>query len=136
MLADAYVLLVKTQGVHWNVVGPLFFSLHQLTEAQYQDLFGAIDEIAERIRALGYPAPTSIAHMMPHSAIVEETGNSSAEQMVEALVHDNETVARRLLEAVEIAEGLRDAATADLLTERLRVHEKAAWMLRATIGQA
>jgi starvation-inducible DNA-binding protein len=136
MLADAYVLLVKTQGVHWNVVGPLFVSLHQLTEEQYQDLFGAIDEIAERIRALGYLAPTSIAEMMPHSAIGEETGNPTAEQMVEALIRDHETVARRLREAVEMAEGLRDVATADLLTERLQVHEKAVWMLRATIARA
>lgn len=136
MLADAYVLLVKTQGVHWNVVGPLFVSLHQLTEEQYQDLFGAIDEIAERIRALGYPAPASIAHMMPHSAIGEETGNPTAEKMVEALIRDNETAARRLRESVEMAEELRDVATADLLTERLQAHEKAVWMLRATIAQA
>jgi len=136
MLADAFVLLVKTQGVHWNAVGPLFVSLHQLTEEQYQDLFGAIDEIAERIRALGYPAPTSIAEMMPHSAIGEETRNPTAEQMVEALIRDHETAARRLREAVEMAEDLRDVATADLLTERLQVHEKAVWMLRATIVRA
>ena len=87
MLADAYVLMVKTQGFHWNVVGPLFVSLHELTEQQYQDLFGAIDKIAERIRALGYPAPTSIADLMPHSALAEAHGsNFSAEQMVSALI--------------------------------------------------
>lgn len=134
ILADAYMLLVKTQGCHWNVVGPLFVSVHQLTEEQYQDLFSAIDEIAERIRALGYPAPTSIASMMPHSAIGEESGSPTAEQMVGALIRDNETVARRLREAVEAAERLRDVATADLLTERLQVHEKAVWMLRAIIA--
>jgi starvation-inducible DNA-binding protein len=136
MLADAQTLMVKTQGVHWNVVGPLFISLHQLTEDQYNDLFGAIDEIAERIRALGYPAPKSLADMMPHSAIGEETGNPTAEEMVAALARDHETVARRLRDAVETAEGLRDVATADLLTERLQVHEQAVWMLRATIAQA
>jgi starvation-inducible DNA-binding protein len=134
MLADAHILLVKTQGVHWNVVGPLFISLHQLTEEQYQDLFGAIDKIAERIRAIGYPAPKSVADMMTHTAIKEETGNPTAEEMVRALIGDHETVSRRLRDAVEVAEGLRDVATADLLTERLQVHEKAVWMLRATIA--
>lgn len=135
MLADAYVLMVKTQGFHWNVVGPLFVSLHELTEQQYQDLFGAIDKIAERIRALGYPAPTSIADLMPHSALTEAHGsNFSAEQMVSALISDHETVSRRLRDTVEVAEDLRDAATADMLTERLQVHEKAVWMLRAIIA--
>lgn len=134
MLADAHILLVKTQGVHWNVVGPLFISLHQLTEEQYQDLFGAIDQIAERIRAIGYPAPKSVADMMTHTAIKEETGNPTAEEMVRALIGDHETVSRRLRDAVEVAEGLRDVATADLLTERLQVHEKAIWMLRAIVA--
>jgi starvation-inducible DNA-binding protein len=134
MLADAHILLMKTQGVHWNVVGPLFFSLHQLTEEQYQDLFGAIDQIAERIRAIGYPAPKSVADIMTHTAIKEETGNPTAEEMVTALIGDHETVSRRLRDAVGVAEGLRDVATADLLTERLQVHEKAVWMLRATIA--
>ena len=135
MLADAYVLMVKTQGFHWNVVGPLFVSLHELTEQQYQDLFGAIDKMAERIRALGYPAPTSIADLMPHSALAEAHGsNFSAEQMVSALISDHETVSRRLRDAVEVAEDLRDAATADMLTERLQVHEKAIWMLRAIVA--
>lgn len=135
MLADAFMLLVKTQGFHWNVVGPLFVSLHELTEQQYRDLFAAIDEIAERIRALGYPAPTSITDLMPHSAIAETHGsNFSAEQMVKTLISDHETVSRRLREAVEVAEDLRDAATADMLTERLQVHEKAIWMLRAIVA--
>jgi starvation-inducible DNA-binding protein len=135
MLADAYVLMVKTQGLHWNVVGPLFVSLHQLTEQQYQDLLAAIDEIAERIRALGHLAPTSFSGLAPHSAIAEANGsNFSARQMVTTLIDDHETVARRLRDAVEVAEGFRDAATADMLTERLQVHEKAVWMLRAIIA--
>jgi starvation-inducible DNA-binding protein len=135
MLADAYVLMVKTQGFHWNVVGPLFVSLHELTEQQYQDLFGAIDQMAERIRALGHPAPMSFADLMPHSEIDEAHGiNFSAEQMVSMLISDHETISRRLRDAVEAAEGLRDVATADMLTERLQVHEKAIWMLRATVA--
>lgn len=133
-LADAYVLLVKTQGIHWNVVGPLFVSLHELTERQYQGLFAGIDELAERIRALGYPAPASISDMIPHSALGEETDNLTAEQMVGALIRDHETISRRLRDAVEVADDLRDAATSDLLTERLRFHEKAVWMLRAIVS--
>jgi starvation-inducible DNA-binding protein len=117
------------------VVGPLFVSLHEMTEQQYQDLFGGIDKIAEHIRALGYPAPTSIADLVPHSAIAEAHGsNFSAEQMVSALISDHETVSRRLRDAVEAAEDLRDVPTADMLTERLQVHEKAIWMLRATVA--
>jgi starvation-inducible DNA-binding protein len=135
MLADAYVLMVKTQGFHWNVVGPLFVSLHELTEQHYQDLFAAIDEIAERIRAIGQLAPTSIAEMLQHSAIDEaHASNLSPEEMVKALISDHETVSRRLRDAVEVTEDLRDVATADMLTERLQVHEKAVWMLRATIA--
>lgn len=133
-LADSYLLMVKTQGYHWNVVGPLFFTLHQLTEDQYQNLFSAVDEIAERVRALGYPAPSSIADLMAHSKVNEETGNPTAEEMVASLVADHETIARRLRDAIEVAEDLRDPATADLLTERSRFHEKAVWMLRATIA--
>ena len=133
VLADCHVLMVKTQGYHWNVVGPLFVSLHQLTEQQYKDLFGAIDDIAERIRALGYPAPGSVADMIAHSALSEDTGNPTAEQKVQTLIRDHETVARRLRDAVEAADELRDAATADMLTERLQFHEKAIWMLRAIL---
>jgi starvation-inducible DNA-binding protein len=133
VLADSYLLLVKTQGYHWNVVGPLFVSLHQLTEQQYQDLFLAIDGIAERIRALGYPAPGSVADMITHTALSEESGNPTAEQKVRTLIRDHETVVRRLRDAVEAADELRDAATADLLTTRLQFHEKAIWMLRAIV---
>ena len=99
------------------------------------DLFAAIDRIAERIRALGYPAPMSIADLMPHSAIAEAHGsNFSAEQMMSALISDNETVSRRRRDVVEVAEDLRDAATADMLTERLQVHQEAIWMLRAIVA--
>jgi len=133
VLADSYLLLVKTQGYHWNVVGPLFVSLHQLTEQQYKDMFSAIDDVAERIRALGYPAPASIADLITHTALSEETGHPTAEQKVQTLVRDHETIVRRLRDAVEAADELRDAATADILTERLHFHEKAIWMLRAVV---
>src|SRR3546814_998327 len=90
------ILLVKTQGYHWNVVGPLFVSLHRLTEEQYQNLFEAVDDLAERVRALGFPAPSSITEMVAMAEIVEDTGNPTAEQMVEMLVADHERIVRRL----------------------------------------
>ena len=133
VLADSHVLMVKTQGYHWNVVGPLFVSLHQLTEQHYRNLFGAIDEIAERIRALGYPAPGSKADMIAHSALSEESGHPTAEEKVPNLMRDHETVARRLRDAVAAAGDLGDAATAEIMTQRLRFHEKAIWMLREIV---
>ena len=132
VLADSYVLMVKTQGVHWNVVGPPFLSLHQLTEQHYQDLFAAIDEIAERVRAIGHPAPSSIASLISMSEIGGDVDGLDAGRMLATLIGDHEAVLRRLRAAVEVAEALRDVASADLLTERLRFHEKAIWMLRAT----
>ena len=132
-LADSYLLMVKTQGYHWNVAGPLFYSLHNLTEAQYNDMFAAIDELAERIRALGYPAPTSITDMISRSVIEEETGNPTAEQMIDNLVKDHEAVAQRFREFVSRAEVPSDVATADMLTGRITFHEKASWMLRALL---
>jgi starvation-inducible DNA-binding protein len=134
IVADTYMLLVKTQGYHWNVVGPLFVSLHKLTEAQYEDLFAAGDEIAERIRALGYPAPTSLRAMIKDSRIAEAKGGPTAEEMVEDLVADNETVVRHLREITDLAEELHDQGTADLLTDRMKAHEKAIWMLRAIVA--
>lgn len=133
LLADTYLLLVKTQGYHWNVVGPLFVSLHRLTEEQYTNLFEAVDDLAERIRALGYPAPSSITEMIAMAEIEEDTGNPSAERMIKTLVADHERLVRRLREATSAAEGEHDVVTADLLTARMRFHEQAVWMLRAVI---
>lgn len=135
IVADTYVLLVKTQGYHWNVVGPLFISLHKLTEEQYEDLFAAGDELAERIRTLGYPAPTSLREMIKDSRISEAKGNPTAEEMVENLVADHETLVRHLREITELAEDLHDQGTADMLTERMKAHEKAIWMLRAIVSR-
>jgi len=134
VLADTYLLLVKTQGYHWNVVGPLFVSLHRLTEEQYQNLFEAVDDLAERVRALGYPAPTSITEMIALAEISENSGNPTAEQMVENLVADHEAIVRRLREGTVAAEELHDVATAGMLTDRIQFHEQAIWMLRAVVA--
>ncbi len=133
-LAATYVLYVKTQGFHWNVVGPLFYGLHKLTEEQYKDLAEAADEVAERIRALGHPAPASFAEFSKLSPIDETQGRMSAEDMVETLIADHETVARTFRELVGVAERARDVVTADLLTDRIHTHEEAAWMLRSIVS--
>lgn len=130
-LAGTYVLYVKTQGFHWNVVGPLFYGLHKLTEEQYQGLAEAADEIAERIRALGHPAPAGLSEFLKLSAVDDMTGRPSAEDMVATLITDHETVARTFRDLVGIAEKANDVVTADLLTNRIHAHEKAAWMLRS-----
>ena len=133
-LASSYTLYTKTQGFHWNVVGPHFYSLHKLTEELYQDLAEAVDEIAERIRALGYPAPYSLAQYQKLSHIDEETELLNAEDMVRHLVSDNEALSRQCKEAIELAEKARDQGTADMCTQRMLEHEKAAWMLRSIIA--
>lgn len=133
--ADTYLLLAKTQGYHWNVAGPLFVSIHELTEQQYQDLFEAADNLAERIRALGEASPGSYARFAQLSAIKEDDGApKSAAAMVEALAHDNELVARRMKAASDVAEDLGDKVTEDMLIERMQVHEQNAWMLRAIVA--
>lgn len=132
-LSDTYLLMVKTQAYHWNVVGPLFYSVHALTEEHYNDMFKAVDEIAERIRAIGYPAPTSLKQMIEHSAIKEDDGNPNTEEMIANLAQDHEITAKRFRDAVEAAEESRDVVTADMLTERIAFHEKAAWMLKALL---
>ncbi|WP_051332346.1 Dps family protein [Cucumibacter marinus] len=131
-LADTYVLMIKTQAFHWNVVGPLFFSIHNLTEEHYQDLFEAADDLAERVRALGHPAPGSISKMLDESVVTEEKDDTlEAAEMLKTLVNDHEAVARRFRETAELAEEQKDIVTADMLTARITFHEKAIWMLRA-----
>lgn len=134
-LADSYLILVKTQAYHWNAVGPLFHSIHVLTEEHYNDLFGAVDELAERIRALGYPAPSSITEMVAMSAISEDIGNPTTEEMIGNLVQDHETAARRFRQCVNRAEENGDVVTADMLTARITFHEKAVWMLKAFLAK-
>ena len=132
VLANTLVLQVKTQVYHWNVAGPLFYSLHKLTEEQYNALFAAADVIAERIRALGHLAPLSASALKPVADVAEETKQRSAGEMIEQLVKDHEKLVRDARAAAKLAEEHDDFATHDLLTERLAFHEQAIWMLRAT----
>lgn len=134
-LANTYLLYVKTQGVHWNVVGPMFYGLHKLTEEQYQDLAEAVDEIAERIRAIGFPAPASFAQFLQLGSIYEETGTPSVEEMISQLIDGNDECCKKLRNAALEAEKLEDIKTVDLLTDRVGKHEENAWMLRSLLGQ-
>lgn len=133
LLADTYTLYLKTQNFHWNVTGPMFTSLHLMFETQYTELATAVDEIAERIRALDVFAPGSYAQFAALANVKEETGVPSAEQMIGQLAKDQETIVRTARAVYAIAEKAGDEPTADLLTQRMQVHEKAAWMLRSTI---
>ena len=136
LLADTYILLLKTHVYHWNVTGPLFIPLHELTEAHYNDLFAATDELAERIRALGVMAPLSFNELLKRTGVEEETAHRAAEDMIEALVDDHEKITQRLRDAAGPADEAEDLVTVDLITRRLAFHEKAIWMLRATAGQS
>lgn len=131
-LADTYRLMFKTHAYHWNVEGPLFHSIHVLTEGQYNDLFKAADVVAERIRALGYLAPWQLSDIIKGSVVEDASKLPSAQDMVADLAADHEAIAKRLRDVIEVAEKGNDPVTADLLTARCAFHEKSAWMLRAT----
>lgn len=131
-LADTYRLVFKTHAYHWNVEGPLFFSIHHLTEAQYQNLFEAADALAERIRALGQLAPMTLAEITEASIVKDLAKMPSAQEMIEDLARDHAEVARRMHRLIALADDHSDPVTADLVTGRSAFHEKAAWMLRAT----
>ena len=133
-LADSYALYVKTLGVHWNVTGPSFYGLHKLTDAQYNELHQAADAIAERIRALGHVAPASFSEFRSLSIVDVETPHTSTPEMLARLVADNEAVAKRMLEASNVAEDNDDKFTEDMLIARIGQHEENAWMLRASMG--
>ena len=133
VLADTYTLYLKTHGFHWNVTGPMFQTLHTMFEQQYTELWTATDLIAERIRALGSWAPGSYADFAERSAIKEERGVPAATKMVKQLLDGHETVARTTREVFPDAERAGDQPTMDLLTERMQVHEKTAWMLRSLL---
>lgn len=135
VLGDTYVLIVKTHACHWNIVGPLFYSAHNLTEEQYKDMFDAADEIAERIRALGRLAPSNLQSLIDHSDVAESEDGPSARMMINALIDSHEHIARRLHRLIEIANAGNDAVTEDLATVRAAFHEKAVWMLRAMITE-
>jgi len=133
LLADSYTLYLKTHNYHWNVTGPLFNTLHTMFEAQYTELAAAVDEIAERIRALGIAAPGSYRQFAELTAVEESAGGESAEEMIRQLVVGQETVVRTAREAFPAADKAHDEPTADLLTQRMQVHEKNAWMLRSML---
>jgi starvation-inducible DNA-binding protein len=136
LLADSYTLYLKTHGFHWNVVGPRFYQLHKLFEAQYTELQGSVDTIAERIRALGAKAPGSYGEFGKLTSLREESGVPSAQEMIRQLLADHRAVARSAEAAVEAAEARHDVATADLATQRVEIHEKAAWMLDTLLQPA
>lgn len=133
LLADTYSLYLKTHYFHWNVTGHLFHSLHIMFEEQYTELAAAVDMIAERIRALGYFAPGSYSQFSELGSIPETREVPSAEEMVRLLTEGNEAVVRTARAAMPAAERADDDSTQDLLADRLRVHEKNAWMLRSII---
>jgi starvation-inducible DNA-binding protein len=135
-LAETYVLYTKTQAIHRNVVVPLFYTLHKLTEEQYEDLAEAVDDLAERIRALDAPAPGSFGEFLELSDIAETREQQTAEQAVMMLCTDHETAARTFRAATRMANDCDDVVTADLLTGRMAVHEKAAWMLRSLVQES
>ncbi|MBL4854074.1 MAG: DNA starvation/stationary phase protection protein [Robiginitomaculum sp.] len=132
LLADTYTLYLKTHGYHWNVEGPHFQSLHIQFMEQYTEMWTAVDELAERIRALGHKAPGSYAEFVALATIQEETGHPNWQEMVRTLAQGHEQVAKTAREVLRIAEDISDDATADVVTPRITLHEKTAWMLRAT----
>ncbi len=132
LLANTYTLYLKTHGYHWNVEGPHFQQLHLQFMEQYTEMWTAADELAERIRALGYLAPASYAQMSKLSSIKEERGKPGWKKMVQNLAHDHEQVAKIARDVLRIAEDIGDDATADVVAPRVTIHEKTAWMLRAT----
>ena len=134
LLADSYTLYLMTHNFHWNVTGPQFNSLHAMFMAQYTEQWTALDEIAERIRALGHPAPGTYKAFHALSSIAEVDGVPSADDMVRHLVAAQEATARTARKLFPVVSGANDQPTADLLTRRLEVHEKTAWMLRSVLG--
>jgi starvation-inducible DNA-binding protein len=133
LLADTYVLYLKTHGFHWNVEGPMFQTLHQMFMDQYTETWNAIDPIAERIRALGHYAPGSYGQYIKLASIKEAAGVPKAEKMIQELIAGQEAVARTARSVLPVADDANDQPTLDLLTQRLDVHEKNAWMLRSLL---
>ncbi|RZV36810.1 MAG: DNA starvation/stationary phase protection protein [Chromatiales bacterium] len=134
LLADSYTLYLKTHNYHWNVTGPQFNTLHLMYEGQYTELAAAVDEIAERIRALGIKAPGSYSEFSMMTSIEEGTGEESAEEMTRQLAIGQETIVRTAREIFPAADAANDEPTADLLTQRMQIHEKNAWMLRSMLA--
>lgn len=132
-LADTYALYLKTQNFHWNVKGPDFYSLHKMFEEQYQELAAAVDEIAERIRAIGSYAPASFSQFAQLTSIKEEKNELKAEEMINILLKDHEVMSQNATEMIPKAQKAQDEGTADLLIQRAKVHDKVAWMLKSSL---
>lgn len=135
LLADTYSLYLKTHNFHWNVTGPMFQALHLMFETQYTELALAVDLVAERIRSLGFPAPGTYGEFVRLSSIKETPGVPKAEEMIRLLVEGQEAVVRTARSIFPLAEKATDEATADLLTQRIQLHEKTAWMLRSLLDK-
>ncbi|MGB8338482.1 MAG: Dps family protein [Burkholderiales bacterium] len=133
LLADTYTLYLKTHNFHWNVTGPMFQTLHLMFEAQYNELALAVDLIAERIRALDFPAPGTYKEYATLSSIKETEGVPKATEMIKLLIEGQEAVVRTARSIFPIVDKANDEPTADLLTQRMQVHEKTAWMLRSML---
>lgn len=134
LLADTYTLYLKTHNFHWNVTGPKFETPHLMFERRYTELAAAVDQIAERIRALGFPAPGTYAEFVKLASIKEEPGVPSAETIIRQLVQGQEAVVRTARSVFPVVDRAHDEPTADLLTQRMQVHEKTAWMLRSLLA--
>lgn len=134
LLADTYTLYLKTHNFHWNVVGPKFHDLHVMFEGQYTELATAVDDVAERIRTLGFPAPGTYSQFAEMSSIKETAGIPSADEMVRILTVDNETIVRTARRILPIAQDANDESTASLIADRMVIHEKTAWMLRSLLA--
>jgi starvation-inducible DNA-binding protein len=134
LLADSYTLYLKTHNYHWNVTGPMFQTLHLMFETQYNELALAVDLIAERIRALGFPAPGSYREFGKLTSIPEDEDAPDAQEMIRRLVAGQETVTRTARSIFPVVDKANDEPTADLLTQRMQLHEKNAWMLRSLLA--
>jgi starvation-inducible DNA-binding protein len=135
MQADTYTLYLKTHNFHWNVTGPMFQTLHLMFQTQYNETWLAVDVIAERIRALGFPAPGSYKEFAALTEIKDSKGVPNAKEMIRQLVDGQETVVRTARAVFPIAEAAGDQPTADMLTQRMTVHEQNAWMLRSLLEE-
>jgi starvation-inducible DNA-binding protein len=133
LLADSYTLYLKTHNFHWNVKGPMFNTLHLMFETQYTEMALAVDLIAERIRALGFPAPGTYSEYAKLTSIPETAGVPKAEEMIQLLVEGQESVVRTARSIFPVVDAAQDEPSADLLTQRMQLHEKNAWMLRSLL---
>lgn len=134
LLADTYVLYVKTQNFHWNVTGAFFYSFHKMFEEQYEQLADAVDTIAERMRALMVVAPASLSEFLALTSLEEADGHLTADEMIDELLNDHEKMVENIAVLFGIAQAASDEVTLDMLIERKTEHEKTAWMLRSTLA--